>query len=395
MEINIGITDVKDSNEFLRCLWSEMAKEFGTCGWQYIPVKDGSKSKITFGFMNINQVSPLEVSITYREKGSINNIFFLQDYGKENIQKGTELYNRLKKVVNITKESVDEYQAILMQSTIKAYYPIMSYIGESFVILPTVDGDSQFSCIIKAYDVNQASGYFARRVTQAMDFLSVETNAFFRRPSTRPLEETIPFEEEIYQDDKEFIDGLSLVNDFLVISKEGKRLLEMIGSNEEISPELELFLKACSHYHSARALEEHLYTRSDGKLVSMHGENKTEIAATLYLSALEVVTLIGFTEDKCETCGQTKFQIGKRIKDLTSRYLPPHLVKEFIDYYDKRSRYLHAGQKLVTDAPTPSSIPLLDIDTKSGCDFPYKIPLKNLGEWVGYCLRMYYKEHLL
>lgn len=45
MELNIGITDVKDSNEFLRCLWSEKAKEFGNCGWQYIPIKDGSKKK--------------------------------------------------------------------------------------------------------------------------------------------------------------------------------------------------------------------------------------------------------------------------------------------------------------------------------------------------------------
>ncbi|KYC65991.1 hypothetical protein [Heyndrickxia coagulans] len=395
MELNIGISDVKESNEFLRCLWSEMANEFGTCGWQYIPVKDGSKNKITFGLMNINQGTALEVGITYKEKGSINNIYFLQNSGEEDIQKGTELYNRLKKVVNVTKESVGKYQSILMQATIKAYFPIMSYIGESFVILPMVDGDSQLSCIIKAYDVNQASGYFARKVSQVMDFLSVETNAVFRRSDSKPDEETITFEKEIYQDDREFMDDLSLVNDYLVISKEGKQLIEQIASIEEMSPELELFLKACSHYHSAKALEEQIYIRPDGKLVSMHGGNKTEIATTLYLSALEVVTLIGFTEDKCESCGQPKFQIGKRVKELTSRYLPSDLVKEFVDYYNKRSRYLHAGQKLVTETPTLSSIPLLDPNGLNGCDFPYKVPLKNLGEWVSYCLRQYYKENLI
>ncbi|WP_019413860.1 hypothetical protein [Paenisporosarcina sp. TG20] len=231
MELNIGISDVKKSNEFLRCLWSEMAKEFGTCGWQYVPIKDGSKNKITFGFMNINQGTALEVGITYKEKASINNIYFLQNHGKEDIQKGTELYNRLKKVVKVTKESVGKYQAILMQATIKAYYPIMSYIGESFVILPMVDGDSQFSCIINAYDVNQASGYFTRKVNQVMDFFSVETNAIFRRPNTRPNEETVTIEKQIYQDDSEFMDDLSLVDDYLVISKEGKQLIEQIASN--------------------------------------------------------------------------------------------------------------------------------------------------------------------
>lgn len=32
--MDIGITNVKESNEFSRSLWSEMAKEFAKCAWE-------------------------------------------------------------------------------------------------------------------------------------------------------------------------------------------------------------------------------------------------------------------------------------------------------------------------------------------------------------------------
>jgi hypothetical protein len=372
-----------------------MAKEFGKCGWQYSPYKEGAKNKITFGFMDINEETALEVGITYREKGSINNIYFLLNYGKSEVEKRTELYKRLNQVVKATKESIGKHQAFYMTTTIQGYHPIMYYRGKNFAIEPMIDKKNKFSCIIKAYDVNQGSGFLAQKVTQLLDFLSVETNAIYRRPNKIHIEETIPFENEIYQEDDEFIDDLSLQDGFIVISREGKEMIEKITDIDQLSPELELFLKACSHFHNGRAMEEQLYHRADGQLVSMHVGNKTELATTLYLSALEVVTLIGFKEDKCNECGQPKFQIGRRVRQLTSRYLPKHLVKDFVDYYDKRSKYLHAGQKLVTETPTRSHIPLLDPDDNSGCDYPYKIPLKNVGEYVSYCLRKFYKENLI
>jgi len=396
MNINIGTTNAEESNEFLRCLWAEMKNEFGVCGWHYTPYKNGLLKKITFGFVNIGESKPLEVGITYKEKGSINNIFFNAEYGEKDIKKGTELYQRLKKVVNTTKQNIGKLDTLYFRTAIQSYYPLHSYRADDFTIHPMKDSKSEFTFGINAYDSNQASGFVTQKVTQLMNFLAVETNAVFERVDW--IEDGLiePQESELFQED-DFIDDHSVKEDYLVISKEGKEFIKILTNSEhDLSPKVELFLKACGHFHSARKQEEKMFHRdSDGSVVVVQSGDETELATTLYLSALEVTTLIGFTEEKCDSCGQPKFQITKRVRELTSKYLPKHLVKDFVDYYDKRSKFLHAGMRVNTETPTSNLIPLLDPDEKNGCDFPHKIPLINVREYVSYCLRKYYRENLI
>ncbi|MFE4350183.1 hypothetical protein [Peribacillus butanolivorans] len=396
MDINIGTTNTEESNEFLRCVWAEMKKEFGVCGWHYTPYKNGLLKKITFGFVDIGEIKPLEVGITYKEKGSINNIVFKAEYGEKEIKKGTELYQRLKNVINTAKQNTGKLDTLYFRTAIQSYYPLQSYRTDTFTIYPMMANMSEFTLGVKAYDRNQASGFIAQKVTQLMNFLAVETNAVFHRGDwvEDGLIET--HEEEVFQEE-EFIDDHSVVEDYLVISEEGKEFINILTNSEQVlSPEVELFLKACGHFHSARKQEEKMLRRdSDGLVVVVESGDETEIATTLYLSALEVITLIGFTEEKCDSCGQPKFQITRRVRELTSRYLPKHLVNDFVDYYDKRSKFLHTGMRLNTETPTGNLIPLLNPDEKSGCDSLSKIPLKNVREYVSYCLRKFYRENLI
>ncbi len=395
MEIHIGTKNTEESNEFLKSLWAEMVKEFGTCGWYYSPLKQGEKNRIIFGSMNIDMNHPLTSGITYKERGTINNLFFWKTFEEEPIDKGTELYTRLEKVVKTAQENIGLLKTYNYSTGIKASYPIMQYTNVNFSIKSTDDGENIFTCNVSAYDENQGSGLFFKKVTNLLDFLSVETNAIFRRTPNKPKENTVSHEEELFQEDKDYIDNISMDEKNILISREGYKFIEMLTGIDELSQEHELFLKACSHFHTGRAMEESLYMGREGQLISLGGGNKTEIATTLYLSALEVITLIGFEEDKCSDCGQSKFQIGKRVKQFTSRYLPKELVKEFIVYYDKRSKYLHSGEKLVTETPTKNSVPLLDPNDISGCVTPYRISVKNVGEYVSYCMRNFYKEFFL
>ncbi|MED0998354.1 hypothetical protein P4T34_23345 [Bacillus mobilis] len=396
MNIQIGTSNVEESNEFLRSLWAEMKKEFGVCGWHYTPYKNGLLKKITLGFVNIGESKPLEVGITYKEKGSINNIFFMADHGEKEIQKGTELYQRLKNVVNVAKQNVGKLDTLYFRTAIQSYYSLNSYRTENFTIHPMIDNMSQFSFGVNAYDRNQASGFVAQRVTQLMNFLAVETNAVFDRVNWVEDGLIESNESELFQEE-DFIGDHSIKEEYLVISVEGKEFINILtNSEQDLSPEVELFLKACAHFHSARKQEEKLFHRdSDGTVVVVHAGDETELATTLYLSALEVTTLIGFTEDKCDDCGQPKFQISRRVKELTSKYLPKHLVKDFVDYYDKRSKFLHAGMRLNTETPTRNLIPLLDPTEKNGCEVLYKIPLINIREYVSYCLRKFYRDNLI
>ncbi|MEK4712609.1 hypothetical protein [Sporosarcina sp. FSL K6-5500] len=372
-----------------------MDKEFGTCRWYYAPLKQGEKNRIIFGSMDIGMEHPITSGITYKERGTINNLFFWRNFEEEPIDKGTELYTRLKKVINITHENIGLLKTYKHSVVIKGYYPIMRYTNENFSIRPTVDNENIFTCNVSAYDANQASGLFFKKVTNLLDFLSVETNTIYRRTPYKPSDNTVSHEKELFQEDRDFIDNISMDENNILISREGYKLIEMLTSIDELSPDMQLFLKACSHFHTGRAMEDSLYVGREGQLVSVGGGNKTEVATTLYLSALEVITLIGFEEEKCSDCGQSKFQIGRRVKQLTSRYLPKELVKEFTGYYDKRSKYLHAGEKLITETPTKNSVPLLDPDEISGCLTSYRISVKNVGEYVRYCIRNFYKEFFL
>lgn len=396
MEINVNTSELEESNEFLRCLWAEMKNEFGVCGWQYAPYKDKLSKKIFFGFMDINEDKPLEVSVTYKQKGSINNIFFVAEYGEKEIKKGTNLYRRLKNVVNIAKQNVGRQRIFYFKTAIQSFFPVQSYKTDNFTIYPMVDNMFEFSFGVKAYDRNQAKGFFTQKITQLMNFLAIETNAVFNKSDWFEDGLIQSSEGEIFQE-KDFIDDCSVKDEFLVISEEGKKIIDILTSIEQsLSTNFELFLKACSHFHSARKQEEKMFRMyPDGSFGNMLGGDETELATTLYLSALEVATLIGFNEIKCVECGQQKFQISRRVKELTSKYLPNHLSKSFIDYYDKRSKFLHAGMRLITETPTNNLIPLLDIEEKHGCDFPNKVPLINIREYTSYCLRRYYKDNLL
>lgn len=421
INIHIGTTNEAESNEFLKCLWAEIAKEFGKCAWQYMPSKKLIKDRIFFGHMDIdndpeNFPSKLvfAVSISYKERGAIKDIFF--DLLKENkLPNKKEVLQRIEKAVNSAKQNLGKYSYFQLDTGIKSMYSLSNYEGERFNIKVDSKKCSKLSIIVESYDKNQVSGIATKKINQLMDFISVETNAPFWK--TDELDEEVSEEsvKEIYQEDAEFIDGLSYKDGHLVLSREGKDFVEkLVNLKNKDNQAMNLFLKACHHFHTARkyhAQLENIYLanpRADGDIMTYEikrhedlelaanmGGSHTEIATTLYLSALEVLTLYNFKQENCETCSQPKFKIKQRVKEFVTEHLNEFVAKLLGDYYDKRSFYLHRGSMLTRDMPTESSIPLLDKDDKTGCVDPVKVSLNKLREYTSYCMRKFYKENLL
>jgi hypothetical protein len=423
--LDIGITHERDSNEFLRCLWAEMANEFGKCAWQYGPYKNKQTKTITFGFMDIG-VATLMAGITYKNKGSIMKLFF--GYGgtrytykgeqEEQLKKESELGQRVVRVVRKARRGMWKYKEFVAHSAIKSLYPLSSYEGNNYKTEIALDSKTIIHFPILAYDDNQVQGKIIQKTNKIMDFLSVETNAPFWRTSNTNLknQETKVLTAEEYQE-SDFIDGFSLKDGYLTISKDGKDFLSyLIGSDGE-DENLQIFLNSCYHFHTARkydaqiydhqgytdkpledgsGVEIDIYTKNqDLKTALLIGESQTEIATTLYMSALEVVTLIGFQSEKCRECNQNKYSIAKRVRDLVGKYLNPYIAEQLNGYYNKRSKYLHRGFMLTNDQPTRSSVPLLDADGENGCKYPAQVSLTNLREYTSYVLRAFLKEHFL
>lgn len=425
--MDIGITDVKKSNEFLRSLWAEMAKEFGKCGWQYIPYKNKQTKTITFGFMDIG-VSILIAGVTYKNNGSIIKLFFeysdaSYDYeyieGQEDkLIKESELGKRLIRVVRKARRGMRKYNDYYALPTIQSLFPLSNYEGNNFKTEYVGENKTRIYFPVSAYDENQVEGKITQKINQVIDFLSVETNApFWNVPTTsRENKEKTVLTKEVYQE-LDFIDGFSVKDGYLTISEEAKDLLSyLIDSNGE-NEDLQTFLNACYHFHTARKYDAQIhdyqgyfdrpledgsgvgieiYTKNqDLRTALVTGGAQTEIATTLYMSALEVVTLIGFQSEKCKACNQDKYGIASRVRNLVNKQLNSHIAKQLNDYYDKRSRYLHRGYMLTNDEPTTSLIPLLDIDGENGCNFPVQVSLINLREYTSYILRAFYKEYFL
>lgn len=122
--------------------------------------------------------------------------------------------------------------------------------------------------------------------------------------------------------------------------------------------------------------------------------NIQEMATVSYISALEVLSTIVYdsTVERCSNCNQNVYSISSRVKDLLHKYLPKHTAKQVHKYYSSRSKFLHEG-KLLTHTYIGNTIPQLDCNSESGCVVPCEIPLKNLREYVSFCIRGAVKEY--
>jgi len=425
--LDIGITDVKKSNEFLRSLWAEMSEDFGKCAWQYTPYKNKQAKTITFGLMDIG-VSVLIVGITYKNRGSIIKLFFEYSGAKlgdeyiggqdDRLNKKSELGKRLIKVVRNARRGMGVYNDYYALPTIKSLLPLANHEANNFKSEYVSENKTAIYFPVSAYDENQVKGKITQKTNQVMDFLSIETNAPFWTTSTnfKQNKKKDSLTQELYQEPK-FIDGLPVKDGFITISEEAKDFLSyLIESNGE-NEELQIFLNACYHFHTGRkydaqihdyqgyndypledgsGVEIEVYTKNqDLKTALVTGGSQIEIATTLYMSALEVVTLIDFKSENCRECGQERHGIASRVKNLVNKYLNSNIAKQLNDYYDKRSKYLHRGQMLTNDEPTNSLTPLLNIDSENGCNSPVQVSLINLREFTGYILRGFYKDYFL
>lgn len=399
MQINVGVMNLEESNEFLKWLWTNMEKDLGEFWFQYLPRKIGQENRIEFGTMSIDNVI-LEVGISYKIKGSINTVYFNvpKQQNEPTPEKVAELNKKLGSIVEYSKRNKPVHENFTFQTLLYSDYSLMSYRGENFSIQTKSDKESIVSFTVKAYDYNQALVKFTDKVNNLIDFLSLETNAVYKKGKAESLTDEVEFkpEKNIYYTEM-FINKFALKDDHLVISEKGKEFIDKLtDSSLESDDDMKIFLKACSHFHTARIIEQQMYDDKGEYIVgSIFDGNKTELATTMYVSALEVVTLIGFKEDKCKCCGQPKFQISKRIKELASKHFPDMMAREFIDYYDQRSKYLHTGMKLMTETPSSQLAPVLNPAERTGCEFPFKIHLPWVVPYINVCLRRFYQQEFL
>lgn len=89
----------------------------------------------------------------------------------------------------------------------------------------------------------------------------------------------------------------------------------------------------------------------------------------------------------CKECGQKKYSIRQRVKELVRLHLNQYIEGFIDDYYSARSEYLHTGILFSDTSYIGVSIPQLDPLSNSGCRSQSPALPINLSEYTGYILR--------
>ncbi|MBD1862713.1 MULTISPECIES: hypothetical protein [Trichocoleus] len=382
VEIALNLTSNQESNAFLRALWAEFRYSFGKCAWQYSPYKDGKKNRIYFGYVDLGLNGAIGISISYKRKNIIKKIFLEQNFNRIPPEIEAKLSNAIDKAISESRSPRIYYVQTDFESTPMA---IGNYSGSHFRLYAIDEKTNRIIYEVKGFDAIDALTEAQKIIPKIFDFLSVCTNSVFTSTSTEIFKNQLNSDiHEVFFEDFDWIDDYPRIEKNLALWEIQRDFLDKILVND-----IELnhpFLRSSSHFHSAQKL-----WLTSSSLV----ENTIELSSVLYVSALEVATeLYPLENSTCKECGQKKYSIRQRVKELTRTHLNEYIERFIDNYYSARSKYLHVGVLSSDSSYIGASIPQLDPASDSGCRIQTSILPINLKEYVSYILRSIFMQKM-
>jgi hypothetical protein len=417
------LADLTATNAFLRALWATLRGRYGKCAWHSSPSKDGGQKRIYLGQMDLGMGKPIHVSLVYETRSTLREVQFGEMFD-DPVDANTELGNSLSESVTeaLSRHTApDTFSFRISVSSLRV--PMAPYAGPRVKIHPTGGNNTDITIAALGFDEADARSEFLRILTYVLDTLSVETNQLFwidAMQSERELVEGSEFDlknippDNTFTADGEWIDGYPVERGCLLLSRSGLRAIEAFITNSDLGAKETMLARAFHHFHVAREQDalvndrlRMLPTRTEGddvvvsfqldddpiiKAAAKFSRRAEELAAVLYLSAVEVASAIDAPPaQSCRQCGQLQYRISARVADYIGRHTPEagreSMRRVFKRHYASRSQYLHAGAVLVDHTYTGTNIPRLDPSTESGAAEYSVVRLLNLREWVGYSLR--------
>lgn len=418
MKIELGLSSLDDANSFLRALWAEFRRRFGKCGWNYQPFRNGKAQRIFIGFADIGRKEgSIQIEIGYKTKGSIQEIEFSTEAGA--IDSDSDLGSEIAQAVAAAIANRASRQQHTFEMAIEGlHFSPIKYLGSRFRIQPVTSSDFVLALGVDGFDSVDAKSVCRGASQHVLDLLAVETNsAYWPREifDGEPADDdTIPT--DIYCEEADWIEACPRRDERYLISREATQVIEMIAEGQ-LTKDGETLLRAASHFHSARKYAaQKLDVHQAGDSQPIEGKDgwysipievrdsrleaagqmsaaHAEITATLYMSAIEVASLVNSPpQQTCSSCGQPQYKISQRVTQLVRRYAGEHVARIVKEYYGQRSKYLHDGRMIAASDYVGSSIPQLDPSSSSGCKVQVSGPDPSLCDFVGLCLRAVLKE---
>ena len=411
MIIDLQLETNEESNNFLRALWNNFREQLGKCAWICMPYKYSNDNKIFLGLMSCNLTEPLSVYVWYKKRGVIDKLEFVANNDEE-LPEDTQ--KRINEVVNSTKKSYNDYKRQWIRCDVKSLAEFSAYSSDFFKIRPVDKRISSINIQVECYGEKDGEYIWRIKRKRLLNILSVLTNLPFYSCELNENNITDVAEEVFYED---YIDGYSCKDGVILLVPYAKDIInQILKYNKTIEDESIIkLLSAASHFHAGRKFDAQIFDwdidvieikdekglhiipqKSEFAIGLDVCDNLYEMAVISYISALEVISTIVYPEsaDRCSQCGQLLYSISRKVKDLLIKYLGEDNGKQVHKYYSSRSKFLHTGHML-SHIYVGVSIPQLEVNSEVGVELIQEVPLLNLREYVGYCIRCVIKDFFI
>lgn len=357
IKFDVCLNSSEDSNLFLRKFYEELFN-YGKVGWNFQSYREGK-------VIHIGNTNWGEMWIEYKERGKISRIYFKtsseesQKHVRVSLKYAKQYYNEMK-----------SYTITTVFDTNDIMFCDMSRNG--IQISSTEKGDRKFTSIVfsvYAFGIYDLEYVKTQKVNYLKHLLCVYTNIIFNCVKVtynegiynicdnewqEPNQDWIDIEEEFVNIENNTI---SLGLDFFTIFR---KILDTFEYNRE----MRLLLNASQEiFCSKKMINAVLKNGSDWNMPGY-----TDLINTLMISALEPLSSIyGVAPERCNECGNLKYSIRKKVRDLCNTYLPDYLAKEIYDRgYGERSAFLHEGNPITNEFYCGHCVPLINpVDGRS------------------------------
>jgi hypothetical protein len=237
-----------------------------------------------------------------------------------------------------------------------------------------IDGSTEIGLIVDAFDEADSLYEFEARIGSLLDALATWTNCSFRRADNDDDSSALDLPHGVFWEDPEWLDDHPIADGLIRLERSqlafGDEVVAgSINENHRLT-------RACRLFHEGLTLH-----RSSP-------EQFGDMSTTLFVSALEVISLTDDPTPPCKTCGQPIYKISKRVTELGVRHLGPGARWVLDSHYKRRSGYLHSGKRHATQPMVGHSIPQLDPNGIEGCAMPRLIGQPtNLMEFTSFVIR--------
>ncbi|WOZ81455.1 HEPN domain-containing protein [Segatella hominis] len=361
IDISLGLQSNKESNDFLRCLWANIRKEFGKIAWNLFPLK--VENKIFVGYCDIGLDKALEVTLKAKIKGCLSSIIFSIPDEMSNKE---QIESRLKGCITKTRHGLGQYKIWGLSCSLNKSANFGKVEGVSFSIL-----GNKLSIKVKAYDEIDAKTMIMSLIKTICAYMSLDVMEYICVGTSANNSDTDACVEACQQHYK----SIRLSDEIILY------IDTFIASPFLYENNLSVLDKSVCLYAQGLRYSEMIFQHLNSF------ENYGELAVLYFMSALEVITLNDIKPETCKECGQQRYSIARRVVDFVYDVTKSETMKKKMkDYYAYRSKFVHTGEMLSSSDYVGTSIPLLSIREKDGIIMQLPFCIDELKDIVKRCI---------